>query len=981
MPVPVSAIEVRARYTDSVTSSWVSPVRENDTQVLRVDYPHALIDGNYQRLYQDEHNVYLPHVTGVAATYTVVYHSGYDILRVGGVEDLGDSAISWGEISQCRNYPDTISVDVMYLTASEKSSLQNSSCIKGSTEDIPGFTNRSVGSSSFHFLKVPIPRATASFEITQPTDRNPVIHDVTAFDGEDLNWYPIPLENGRDRRSLATFVSWEDVTSRDEPSADLGDAPVPGHSYRAIWRAYENPLDIFSLQLAGQQFDLPGTSTHMVWGAEDESILPLTVRTAQGITWLAALAPADSRGDLTGESYIWTSSATPQPLDISTLSGCETDISSQDCPKYLVLNIITFDGTSGKNFNFYILRDSSHDEISFAYSMPQDPDPQSPIQTFTQTFLGSPRWVSLYSPEEFYDFDGREPFAIFAGWCTTENPTTFDDCYHTGDYIAVIEDMTLYALWVPSAAPKSIQIGGRTIDSSNAIDWIVDEGNKSLYVTVSSSRASALVGEVSIVGSTGINFEDHFWAFDQFGHWIGSDEHGEYTFDVGCPDAGGCATLYSLNIDFLGDTAETEFSDLYGGTYDIYLIVKPETSDQFAVSYDLGGGSSLTPQVLSVGWHPLPHGPFSRQGFITEYGWQETATGAGGWWDNVYPVLSDEVLSLIWASGPIVSAPSSKTMTRGQTTVATATSIWDPWSYWNAPSEWNIFGTTDFTISNSGEISAREGLPSGTYTFSISTTSYDISLSRSFEGPRFTITVTVEDQPGNTPDPGQIPSGDSGLGANSGGGGGGGGGGSSAPPVVPAPEPNPTDKPVEVKPAPKPELLQQPAASASVGRSQLGVGATTKVAVRGGLANGAVKYSSTNSKVCSVDSRGSVTAKSVGVCLINTQVLSSNPEYAPATAAPIRISVLGQGLVDSATIKVKDGSVSVVASLLKKYAGKRASLFEVKQSAGKSALVSRGWVTLDRNAVASFSPFKQGKGAVKVVVMVAGKKVYDLSSK
>jgi hypothetical protein len=91
--------------------------------------------------------------------------------------------------------------------------------------------------------------------------------------------------------------------------------------------------------------------------------------------------------------------------------------------------------------------------------------------------------------------------------------------------------------------------------------------------------------------------------------------------------------------------------------------------------------------------------------------------------------------------------------------------------------------------------------------------------------------------------------------------------------------------------------------------------------------------------------------------------------------------VLGQGLLDSATLKVKGGSVSVVASLLKKYAGKRASLFEVKQSAGKSALVSRGWVALDRNAVGSFSPFKQGKGAVKVVVMVAGKKVYDLSSK
>jgi hypothetical protein len=349
---------------------------------------------------------------------------------------------------------------------------------------------------------------------------------------------------------------------------------------------------------------------------------------------------------------------------------------------------------------------------------------------------------------------------------------------------------------------------------------------------------------------------------------------------------------------------------------------------------------------------------------MDESSWNDDITTDWGGWDSHFPVLTDQTISLQWEVGPVTTTVASRTITQGQTEVATATAD-------DADPTWRLTGTSDFSISSTGVISARADLPAGVYTF-------DVSAETWIEGPRFRMTVTVEAPVVEAPvveTPSEV------QGPSQGSGGGGGGGGSSTPPVVSTPAPTPTETPVEVKPEPKPELLQQPVATASVGRAKLGVGATTNITVKGGLLKSVVKYSSSNPKVCSVDGRGSVTAKSVGTCLINTQVLTTDPGYATTATAPIRIAVLRQGLVDSATLKITNGSVSVVASLLKKHAGKKVSLFQVIQRAGKPALVSKGWVTLDKNAVAVFKPFQRDKAPVKLVVMLAGKKVYELASK
>jgi hypothetical protein len=960
IPGGIADIGVRALYDDGGVSNWSQPsIRESVDQLFRVEQVRATIEANHPRIYSEINSIYLPTVTGVPGTYSVIYHSGGKVFKAAAIGD-SQRGLSWQAVSACGvSVPTTVNVDVIYLTDQDKSTIASDGCA-AEIANITEFSLRSVGHESFEYRTIPIPSETFRFEVTQPTDSVPVYCEETFYDGETPYWCSLTLDNGRDPNTFATFSQWVDVTNPDTPiSVDTQFPPSRGRDYKAVWAPYAEPLDPLSVTIAGDVIETPGAATHLSWNVEDENLLPVSMRLATGTDWSLVLAPVDSRGNRlseNGELVIEGPYQEPEgSFDISQLAGCADSLAPPGCPKYLKLTLTTHRGSDSKSFQFYILRDSTTD-VSLTYSMPVNPDSVGPSQPYVSAPRTSAiaRWWAIEPAEEFYSYENYSdlPHSRFAGWCASPNPSSFQECYHSGDFIPVTSHITLYALWVSDTSPVSIRFGTRTITPDNSVEWLVDRQNSRVYVTVESSSADPLSGAVSMEGPMGINFSPGlYWAEDQRGNPVfPQGERGEYSFDTGCSDFGGCPAVYYLGNDFAADTQGQ--LPIYSGTWGVYVIVKPAADETFTVSYDVGNGTTLPGQQLSVGWHENPGGAFTRQGYYSPIAWRDSVTGTWSWWDNFYPVLANETVSVIWMPGPEVDSYETRTIALGATEVGTASAIYQG----DGPVTWSIIDTTDFSISTEGLITARADLPVGVYTF-------EISATHNIEGPRFRMTVTVEAPAASSPQ------------------GAGGGGGSSAPPVVAAPTPNPTDKPVEVKPAPKPELLRQPDASASVGRSHLGVGATTKVAVRGGLANGVVKYSTSNSKVCLVDPRGSVTAKSEGTCLINAQVLTADPAYAPAVVGPIRITVLGQGLVDSATLKVKNGNVTVVASLLKKNAGKRASLFQVRQVAGKSVLISRGWVRLDRNAVATFSSFKQGKTPAKLVVMVDGMKVYELASK
>jgi hypothetical protein len=790
------------------------------------------------------------------------------------------------------------------------------------------------------------------FDISQPNQppNDPIIVIFQGGQGTE-EWYSLGLENGRDPITFATFDRWVDHTdtSTSPVEVDGADGPQPGHLYKAVWIPYATPIDPLSVEIAGQVFTgLSGSPARsMIWTADTLDSLPVSLRMAPNTNWHLVLSAADSRGALVSQASLdgLESVLSADALDIRSLDGCDHSVTDPSCPTNLVLTLTTTYDGQNKKFTFYIMRTSATDLSRLTFDL-QNPYyiPGSAGNDWTgmQTYGDAgPRWEKVVTPDEVVNVENWSPNSYFGGWCTTENPSNFDSCYQVGDFIPVTSDIVLYSLWVESAAPESIRVGRVNITSADAIDWIVDDELERIYVTVESDQYTQLVGDISVVGSTGIKYSaTPRFIEDPTGPLV-PDSQGSYSLGTGCHDSGVC--FYYLSYDFHADSVFSTQHPWGTGNFGIYLIVKPAGINPLNVSFDTGGGTSLSAQSLPAGWHQPSN--VTRQGYTRDF-WSDNITGSWGMWESYYPVLADQTLSLHWNSGPIATSFATRTITQGQTAVATATTD-------EQDVIWRLVGSSDFSISSNGDITAHANLPAGVYTFDISAQSW-------IEGPRFRMTVTVEAPAGISS------SGHQGSSQNS-------GGGVTSPPQV------------EVKPVPKPEPKAEPLAKpspiSSVSRSKLGVGATANVLVKGGLAKSVVKYSTANAKVCSVDSSGSVIAKSVGACLINAQVLSADPDYAPAVVGPIRITVLGQGLVDSATLKVKNGNVTVVASLLKKNAGKRASLFQVRQVAGKSVLISRGWVRLDRNAVATFSSFKQGKTPAKLVVMVDGMKVYELASK
>jgi hypothetical protein len=191
--------------------------------------------------------------------------------------------------------------------------------------------------------------------------------------------------------------------------------------------------------------------------------------------------------------------------------------------------------------------------------------------------------------------------------------------------------------------------------------------------------------------------------------------------------------------------------------------------------------------------------------------------------------------------------------------------------------------------------------------------------------------------------------------------------------------PPPTNQTGAVQEPPKPSVKLQPSLISKVSRSKLAVGGTAQFGVTGGEPGAKQFFESKNTRVCSINSRGLVTAKSTGVCLISATATALDPVFAVASAPLAKIVVLGAGLINNAKVTELKGQVSIKASLLKSLAGKSVKLSLQVKRGGKLVLVPMRSEVLSKSATATFKSFKKPRPGTRVVLTIGGRAVYALT--
>ena len=565
------------------------------------------------------------------------------------------------------------------------------------------------------------------------------------------------------------------------------------------------------------------------------------------------------------------------------------------------------------------------------------------------------RGVELVDPSIFWErLEGQDKYAngkYFGGWCLIPNPHDMeDDCIDPAETsFPVSSDTVLYPLWIDDLEPDSISIGAQPFNQG---DWDYDPVQRAIYLTVESPADVPLVGAVSIVGpmivgpmrveyDTDSDFS--FYVEPLGGSIMQPTSSGSYVFEPLCDDPA-CAQIYLMDGDISFGGADLS-------SYKIYLIAARDTTAKFSgLKFDATPGAlnAVDPERIDtrenqvIGWYPVPVVPDRSADFINYAGWEDTATDGEGYWEAFFPVLADDMtLSLDWGFGPFVSVLPSVTIFRGDSQVATASASFD-----SAPSSvlWALIGTDDFQISDSGEISLVDPqLRAAKYTFSIVAG----DNANSWVGPpvQMTVFVVERSQVGNSQNTNLPPTNQTGAGQH----------------------------------LPKPGSKLQADLISKVSRSKLGIGGTAQFGVTGGEPGATRVFASNNPRICSINARGLVTAKSTGVCLISATATAQDPIFAPASAPLTKIVVLGSGLINNAKVTVLKGQVSIKASLLKSLAGKSVKLaIEVKRG-GKWVLVPMRREVLSKSATATFKSFAKPRPGTRVVLTIGGRAVYALT--
>ena len=383
------------------------------------------------------------------------------------------------------------------------------------------------------------------------------------------------------------------------------------------------------------------------------------------------------------------------------------------------------------------------------------------------------------------------------------------------------------------------------------------------------------------------------------------------------------------------------------GGFKIFLIAAPDLEAKFGVTFDATPGALpaldrefIAPRLNQpVGWYTVPVVLDRGPGFENNEGW--AFTDRIGYWESFFPVVAGGTLELGWLWGPLITVPTQVTFQRGDSLVATATA---------APQDededlsWDLIGPNaeDFDISDSGEITIENPqLSAGSYTFSV------VAEGFWMEGPPVEMTVTVvERSQVNTSENTNL---------------------------------SPTNQTGAEQHLPKPGSKLQADLISKVSRSKLGIGGTAQFSVTGGEPSATTVFASNNPRICSINARGLVTAKSPGVCLISATATAQDPVFAPASAPLTKIVVLGPGLINNAKVTLLKGQVSIKASLLKSLAGKSVKLAIEVNRGGKLVLVTTQSEVLSKSATATFKSFKKPQPGTRVVLTVGGRAVYALT--
>lgn len=912
-------ISVRSLFGSNQPSDWTQDIPLSVTQAS------ATVSLNYQRVYSTQRTTITPTVLNVSTKYSAVYVVGSNIVRARALNSELGNELSWDEISECNLTADeTITLQIVYLSEQEQidiAATNISPCSQSATT--LHISERSVGSSTFTFKIGEIPTASATFITTQPGG-NPRSRVATWLDGETPSWYQIPhLVNNVDLHTGNRFISWTDEGGFPE-STDY--PPVPGSTYYSDWIAYPNPRLPLSVELGGniiQGSDLTETN-FIVWAdtAYNSGQLSVSASVIDGVTWRSALEPVDDHQlVVSGVDAIWNNTQSAS-FDLTDFEACAQLDESPNCYKTFRVDLILEDANGRSDYYFFVVRKTSSAPVALEYVDHNEDTLDSNAE--------GPRWATVVAPEEIWP---EMPDGYFGGWCTVSNPTEYSQCYFPGEHVAVTANQVLYPLIVTNPEPVRIDIGTKTFERE---DWVFNSVRQEIYITAESSENNPLEGEIDVVSPFGIEYgtEDFFVEVVE-GPPL-SDNYGEYSFTPDCREAD-CSKIFVISNDIYA-AGEPQFE------YSIYLIASPNPTAEFDVTFDAtpegvasAPGDQIAGETLMVGWHPVPSVTTAHQGYETENEWIDSVTG-GGYWNSYFPVTQEQTLTLDWWSeGPIVSGQSSVSVVRGDSFVANFTT-----DYGNNV-DWQLSGSDQFSISNSGRLTASTSLALGTY-------SLVISAGAEFTGPPFSLEVTVIQPAAQSPAPAPSPS----------------GGGSSGP--VP--------ETIEAKPGSK----QQPEITARVSVSKLGIGGTTKIILKGGLGDSSKKFTAQTPKVCRVDTSGLVTAKSSGVCTVSVTSIAQDPIYAPANTPPILIQVLPLGKINTASYAEQQGKLVVKASLLSKYRGKVALLALEVLRGDREVRFFVARSVLSNQAIVSFKKFAKPPALLRLGIYVDSKRVFSLGT-
>ena len=929
---------VRATYPNDQHSSWVS------SSVVSVALPDVSVSRPWPRLYSTRRNHFQPTITGVPTTYSVVYRAGSQVLDVQTLASGGHDGVYWTNLSACSINTSVITADVLFLTDTETGVIDGG-CLDAdaNTANIADYTTRLLGSTSVEYMVTAIPVTSAEFVTTTPGETATRTRTQEGLDGEPVMWPHRPTIGEEDPRTGATFLGWTDSNGLllTNPAAPA----TAGWTYTSAWSSYLDPKRLIGIRIAGHFADtenaLPGAVTYETW-VDDEGVLDVVATVRNGVDVTATLVPVNSRGQNLQPNTLEASGASAE-FTLAGSSGCETSVDAPTCPRLHRLQIRTTIGPDSNTYDFYLLRAVAPDTVTLTLR-----DPETSLE-YAEEIVEGPGWYNPEGPGD-YDMYPSRPNDLFGGWCTSATPTSMDECYTTHDHIPVLGDTTLYPLWISRMLPETMTIGERTFTDA---DWVLDEANNTIYLTVEANGSNPLSGEISFDGPLGVFYAgDSAYVELETGEQVSSDD-GDYNLGPHCPTADPCSTLY-----WVVGTAEVN-SDVMEA-FGIGIIATPSLTDTHTVTYDLGNGESLSATSLAAGWHQLPQGQWTRIGYGTDYSWDDDVhPGHEDWW-AYFPVLDDTMLSLNWYSGPVVSGQSAVTLLQGETHVGTYSASG------NQPT-WRS-SSADFVVSSSGVVTAAANLAVGQHTFHLFAASQ-------VEGPGFAVTVTVV-QP-SPPAPSSSVS--TGVTVNApvtqapqepv-------GGPTATVEVTPMPLPVPAPIPMPVSEQPSEPLVALPRelrVDIAATPKAIGVGALTKLTSRSMPAGVGLRYATRTPRMCNVNSVGVVTARAVGTCVIGVTAFSTDPVAKVLPIAPVRVAVKREGTVNTARVSRKSGDLVVEASLIKNFAGRQVSLALLQSFESTPKYVSLRKLTLNHNATGKFAPIAVPRPGSKLVLMAAGR--------